>query len=403
MANNYLWQPYAPENLRDPYPMYKKLRNTQPVHYAQTKEYIVTGYDDVKEILKSNAFETGNRMEWVRRGVQYLQSKDEDFSALYHAMNSFVLMLNAPQHMKIRTFISRAWDNREVDTIILRNIEKVLAGISETEFDAVMDFAQPVSLHIISDILGISVKDHRHLHQLGHNMARSIDLYPSMRDLVKINDAAGEFIDFFREQISAKQIHPDEGLLSKLITKNKLEGTGLSEPEIISIAIFLFIAGEETTAGAIGSGIYSLLNHPHELEKLRNDNTLIDTATEEILRHDSIVQLLGRISKTDYTINNTVIPAGSAVTMVVGSANRDETIFDRPDEFKIDRKPNRHLTFGSGPHFCLGDWLGRRELSFSMRAFFEKFRTIQLSEAGPQWNSNLAVRTLKSLKVTTKA
>jgi pimeloyl-[acyl-carrier protein] synthase len=403
MSNNYLWQPYAPENLRDPYPMYKKLRDTQPIHYAQTREYIVTGYDDVKEILKSNAFETGNRMEWVKRGVQYLQSKDEDFSALYHAMNSFVLMLNAPQHMKIRTFISRAWDNREVDTIISRNIEKVLAGISETEFDAVVGFAQPVSLHVISDILGISVSDHRHLHELGHNMARSIDLYPSMRDLVKINDAAREFIEFFREQISQKQNNPDDGLLSKLIMKNKIEGTGLTEPEIISIAIFLFIAGEETTAGAIGSGIYSLLNHPHELEKLREDNTLIDAAAEEILRHDSIVQLLGRISKTDYTINNTVIPAGSAVTMVIGSANRDETIFEQPDEFKIDRKPNRHLTFGSGPHFCLGDWLGRRELSFSMRAFFEKFRNIQLSETGPQWNSNLAVRTLKSLKVITKA
>jgi pimeloyl-[acyl-carrier protein] synthase len=403
MSNNYLWQPYAPENLRDPYPMYKKLRDTQPIHYAQTREYIVTGYDDVKEILKSNAFETGNRMEWVKRGVQYLQSKDEDFSALYHAMNSFVLMLNAPQHMKIRTFISRAWDNREVDTIISRNIEKVLAGISETEFDAVVGFAQPVSLHVISDILGISVSDHRHLHELGHNMARSIDLYPSMRDLVKINDAAREFIEFFREQISQKQNNPDDGLLSKLIMKNKIEGTGLTEPEIISIAIFLFIAGEETTAGAIGSGIYSLLNHPHELEKLREDNTLIDAAAEEILRHDSIVQLLGRISKTDYTINNTVIPAGSAVTMVIGSANRDERIFEQPDEFKIDRKPNRHLTFGSGPHFCLGDWLGRRELSFSMRAFFEKFRNIQLSETGPQWNSNLAVRTLKSLKVITKA
>jgi cytochrome P450 len=112
---------------------------------------------------------------------------------------------------------------------------------------------------------------------------------------------------------------------------------------------------------------------------------------------------LGRISKTDYTINDTVIPAASAVTLVIGSANRDETAFDDADEFRIDRKPNRHLTFGSGPHFCLGDWLARRELSFSIRAFFEKFPNITLADAAPQWNSNLAVRTLKSLKVTTKA
>src|SRR5918993_4128924 len=113
-----LWRPLDAENIRDPYPMYRALREEEPVHRAQTGEYIISRYDDVKAILKSNSFQTGNKLDWIKREVQYFQNKNEDLTAIHEAMNSFVLMLNAPNHMRIRSFVAKCWDNREVDNVI---------------------------------------------------------------------------------------------------------------------------------------------------------------------------------------------------------------------------------------------------------------------------------------------
>jgi cytochrome P450 len=125
-------------------------------------------------------------------------------------------------------------------------------------------------------------------------------------------------------------------------------------------------------------------------------------AIEEILRYDSPVQLLGRVTKKDYTIENQTIPAGAPVTLVIGSANRDEKIFESANQFIIDRKPNRHVSFGSGIHFCLGDWLGRAQAQLAIVSFFENFKNVTLASHEIQWNKNLAVRSMKNLPVATE-
>ena len=219
--NGYPWSPLKEDNIRDPYPMYADLRKNDPVHQAQTGEYIITRYEDVRNILKNPAFESGNRLLWLKKGIQYFDNKQEDFRAIHRAMNSFLLMLNDTQHQRIRTFISRAWDNRDVDEIILRNISKVLARIpDDSEIEFVASYAQPLPVHTIADILGIPVTDYRHLMQLGVDMTKTLDLYVTLKDLVTMNKAAADFIEYFRQQVAAKHDKPDEGLLSKLIRKN---------------------------------------------------------------------------------------------------------------------------------------------------------------------------------------
>jgi cytochrome P450 len=404
MSNTLLWRPFADEYIRDPYEMYRVLRTQDPVHVAQTKEIIITGYDDVRDILKSSSFQTGNRLEWLKRGIHYLQKKDEDFNAIYTAINSFVLMLNPPQHTRIRTFVAKAWDNRDADTIINTNIKKILNGLKgQDSFDAVADYSQPLSVHTICNILGIEANDHRYLKNLGLTMSKAVDLYPSLKDMVNVNEAARAFVEFFREHIRTKNEKQDDGLLSKLIQRNRIDNTGLQDDELISLAIFLFIAGQETSSALISNGIYTLLRHPEELQKMKQDPTLTDSAVEEVLRFDSTVQLLGRIAKEDYPIKNKTITAGSAVTLVIGSANRDEKIFDSPDTFRIERKPNRHLSFGSGIHFCLGDWLGRRMGQLAIGDFFSNYPHISLPDQQIQWNKNLAIRSLTGLRIQAKA
>jgi pimeloyl-[acyl-carrier protein] synthase len=170
--NNLLWQPFRSKYLADPYPMYKRLRSEDPVHLAQTKEFIVTRYQDVKSILKSDKFLVGNRLEWLKRGIHYLENKDQDLSAIYDAVNCFLLMLNPPDHEQIRNFINAHWDDEGVDDIIGKSITYTLAQIKEGYFDAVDTFAQVVPVLTICNILGIESQDYRLLKQLGFQMTK---------------------------------------------------------------------------------------------------------------------------------------------------------------------------------------------------------------------------------------
>jgi cytochrome P450 len=251
----------------------------------------------------------------------------------------------------------------------------------------------------ISGILGVPVTDYQHLMQLGVAMTKTLDLYVSMKDLVMMNEAARGFIDYFREQVKLKHDKPDQGLLSKLIQKNRKENIGLSEEELISIGIFLFTAGEETSAGLISTSLLQLASHPEQLQLLRQNPEGIDSAIDEVLRYDSVVQLLGRIASEDVVVGNKLIKAGSTVTLVIASGNRDEDAFQQADEFNISRKPNRHLSFGSGVHYCLGDWLGRRQSQLAVNAFLKCYPAISLPDQQLTWYKNIAVRRLDALRL----
>lgn len=382
--------------------MYEQLRAHDPVYLAQTREYIITRYEDVKHILKSHSFESGNRLTWLKRGIAYFNNKEEDLTAIYQAMNSFILMLNGEHHMRIRNFVIKTWSDRDVTDTIRGNVDKLLDGLRHPEIDFVSEFAQPLPVYTISSILGIPVTDCRYLIDLGIAMTKTLDLYVSLKDLVMMNKAATDFIAFFREQYRIKYDRPDDGLLSKIIQRNRAENMDLSEEEIISIAIFLFTAGEETSASLISNAMLNLLKHPDQMAMLRQQPELTESAIEEVLRYDSVVHLLGRVSKEEVALRGKVIPAGATVTLVVGSANRDEEVFEKADQFMITRKPNRHLSFGAGRHFCLGDWLGKTQSQIAIAAFLRRYPSIELADGELSWYPNLAVRRLNALRIIAK-
>lgn len=400
MMETILWKPLAPENVRDPYRMYDALRNASRIYLAQTGEYIVTGYEEVKTILKSQTFRTGNRLDWIKRQVKYLENKEQDLQAIHEAMNSFILMLNPPEHTRVRHFVNRAWDQREVDAIIQRNVEHLLGRLGHGPFDVAREYAQPLPVMVICDILGITTSDYQSLADLAVAMNKTLDLYVSVKDLVSMNKASKRFVTFFQEHIKAKEDCPDESLLSKMIRKNHAENTGLNSRELTSIGIFLFIAGAETAASLITNCFFLLASNPDQMALLRQQPELLADAVEEVLRFDPPVQLLGRVSTIDFNLNSITIPANATVTLVIGAANRDESVFPKPNNFVIARKPNRHLSFGSGIHFCLGDWLGKREAQIAVSSFFRRYDEIQLVNEELSWNKNLAIRRLDRLMVS---
>jgi pimeloyl-[acyl-carrier protein] synthase len=396
MSDTLLWRPADEANIENPFAMYQQLRLQDPVHFAQTKEIIITKYEDVKGILKNNRFQTGNTLEWVKRGITYFNQKGEDLHNIFDAINSFILLLNPPQHTQIRNFVSRAWNNKDVDAIICNNVNKTLDTLG-LEFDAVADFADQLTVLNISDVLGVDGKEYIYLRDLSTDLLRSLELYPSMRELLQINRASKDFIDFFREHIFVKSKSPDDGLLSKMIERNKAESLGLTEEQLISLAIFLFISGQATTSALIGNGIYAMLTHPTELEKFNNNKEMTESAVEEIIRYLSPVQMLGRIATEEIELRGKKIKNGASVILVIGSANHDEDVFTDPAKFLIDRQPNRHLGFGTGIHFCMGDWLARRQAQIGLPIFFNDFPLVSICTEKVTWNKTVGVRSLQSL------
>lgn len=395
-----LWQPYAAENFRNPYPMYAHLREADPVHKAQTGEWIFTRYEDVMRILKDPNCRVGNRLEWIKKGVKYFENKDEDLRAIYHAINNFILFLNPPEHQRIKNFVRQAWKDKAVEEIIQLNISSLIKDFKDKEsIDLVDVYAQPLPILTISKILGLTNTDYHFLKNNGIAMIKALDLYVSHKDLVQMNEAAQAFITFFRNTIKEKSKQPAEDLISAIIKLNNEQTEKLTEDALVSICIFLFIAGEETTASLIATGLFNLLKRPEVYQALTTDASLSKQIIEELLRIDPPVQLLGRLSSSEITIGNINIGPDETLTLVVGAANRDPEIFENPDEFNFNRKSGRHIAFGSGLHYCLGDWLGRMQGEMAIAAFCQAFPKASLLEAVPEWNNNLAIKSLKQLKL----
>lgn len=391
-----LWRPWDEENFKNPYPMYRVLQETDPIHFAQTGEWIITRHKDVKAILKDPRFVVGNRLDWLKRSIQYMNSKTMDFQDIAEAMNSFLLFINPPQHTRIRKFIVTQWSNHDVEQVIKENIDQLVKELAgKKDFDLVQDFAQHLPAMTMARILGIPSQDYFKLKNQGFDLIKALDLYISVRDLVTIHYAAHEFINYFRELISQQKYSP-QGLLSRVCQANLYRAEPLSQNELISICIFLFTAGEETTASLIGTGILNLLTHTSPRDR---QNMNWDLAIDELLRYDPPVHLLGRIASVDVVLDSKCIKRGETITLCLGAANRDKIVFKNPDKIDLLRQHNRHLAFGSGVHFCLGDWLAKLQGKIAIKMLLEVYPNLKIISDKLQWNNNLAIRSLSSLMV----
>ncbi len=400
MATDHLWKPFDRAHIANPYSMYRKLREEDPVHFSQTGEWIITRYEDTRNILRSSDFLVGNRFEWLKKGIGYFKYKDLDFTNIEAAMKGFILFLNPPHHTRIRKFIHQVWNSRDVAATIQQNLDTLLPARSDS-FDLVKDLGKPLPAMTIGKILGLPEEDYLYLKEQGTVMIKALDLYISFKDIMRVNEAAGNFIAYFKKIIEQKKKNPDNGIISQLIELNAQENI-LDGEELISTCILLFIAGEETSVSLMSTGLYHLISRPDEWEVLRKNPEKIATAIEELLRYDAPVQIVGRIAGKDCAIGGKTIKQGNTLTICLGSANRDPEVFDHADEFIMQREPNKHLGFGGGAHYCLGDWLARIQTEMMIRSLLERYQTIEMKDVAPHWNNNLAIRCLTQLPVAVR-
>jgi len=380
-------------NTADPYPVYRRWRAERPVARPRERLFVLSRFADCEAVLADAAF--GRRED----GDGRLAAAGGDAGTSTRSL----LRLNPPDHTRLRRLVSRAFTparvralEPRVETIALELLDAARHNGSG-RFDLIEALAQPLPVAVISELLGIDPADRPSLISWSTALARSLDpefLTPEgERDRQRA--ARDEFVAFLRGLLPVRRRTPGDDLISALIQASD-EGGALTEDEVVSLCMLLLIAGHETTRSLIGSGVLALLSHPSELAALRASPQLVEQAVEETLRFDPPVQMLSRFALRSTEVSGVTIPGGSFALMLIGAANRDEASCPDPDNFRVTRRPGRHLAFGHGIHFCLGAPLARLEAAVALRLLLPSLPGLRVA-AEPEWRPNTVLRGLEHL------
>jgi cytochrome P450 len=323
-------------------------------------------------------------------------------------MNDVVMLFkDPPDHTRLRGLVSKAFTPKMVERLRVRVQAIVDERLDEVEarsdgrMDVVTDLAYPLPVVIICELLGVPPEDHATFSAWSSELAASIDpdplLSPDQR--ARIQEAGNAFLEYFTDLIERRRRSLRDDLLSALIEAEE-GGDRLTEEELLGTALFLLIAGHETTVNLIGNGTLALLQHRDQLDRLRDDPSLDRHAVEELLRFDSPVQLTQRITLDEYRLGDVTIPKGQNLVPLLGAANRDPAEFDDPDRLDLGREnANRHVAFGGGHHFCLGAALARLEGAAAIGTLVRRFPAIELA-GEPVRRTTFTLRGLEHLPVS---
>jgi len=384
---------FAPEQIADPYPAYREWRVQQPIARPHERLFVLSRFADCEAVLADASFGHAGPGDTRPFGGRARGANIGSF-----------LGMNPPDHTRLRRLVSRAFTPARVKALTPR-IEAItgelLDGIDHEEgpFDLVERLALPLPVRVICELLGVRPGDHDLL--VGWSAALSRALDPDFLltgdDRARQHDARAAFAAYLRGLLPVRRQFPGGDLISALVQVHD-EGDALSEDELIAIVMLLLVAGHETTRSLIGGGALALLRHPGQLTVLREHPELTGQAVEELLRYDPPVQLVTRYALRDAQVAGSAIPAGSFVLLLVGAANRDQTVFRDPDRFEVRRGTQRHLAFGHGIHFCLGAPLARLEATVALRCLLPVLARARIA-AEPAWKPNTVLRGLQQLRL----
>src|SRR5262245_16528812 len=345
----------------NPYPFYTRLRAEAPFYRTTLPDrqvaWLVSRYEDVLMVLKDERF-AKDRFNII---TPEQRAKMPWMPGLLKPLAHNMLDQDGANHTRLRTLVHKAFTPRLIERLrerIQAVCDELLnAAQPNRRIDLIREYALPVPVTIISELLGVPPQD-RHKFQA---WSKRIVSSSSSGDLLLALPAIWLFIRYLRRLFQLRRADPQDDLITALVQAEEA-GDALSEDELLGMVFLLLVAGHETTVNLIGSGTLALLQHPEQLDLLRRNPTLIKPAIEELLRYTSPVDIATeRFAREDITIGEVTIPRGEQVLAVLGSANRDEQQFTNPDTLDITREPNKHLAFGHGIHFCLGAPLARLE------------------------------------------
>lgn len=384
----------------DPFPFLARLRDSEPVYRTtlpdKTPVWLLTRYDDVNALLRDERFTKDRRSALTKEQLRKLPWTPPMFRPLERNM----LDLDPPDHTRLRSLVHKAFTPGLVEQMRSRTqrvAEELLDRVSSRdEMDLIKDFALPLPMTIITEILGVPAKDHDKFHRWSQAVVSLTSPSPTLRVLPSV----WKFIRYLRQFFKLRRREPQDDLVTALI-KAEEAGDKLNEDELLAMVFLLLIAGQETTVNLIGNGTLALIENPDEMSKLRSDPALAKPAVEELLRYTAPVLMTSeRYALENAVVHGVTIPRGEMTLGVIGSANRDETVFDKPNELLITRDPNKHLSFGQGIHFCLGAPLARMEAQIAFTTLLRRLPHLRLNNPSSlRWRPSMILRGLESLPV----
>jgi cytochrome P450 len=397
-----LFDPFAPGFTDNPYPQYATVRDAAPVYQHPFGFWLLTRYEDVAWLLRAAMSvedrNMGDSPLAAYRDELYGQGGAEPPGALS------MLDRDPPDHTRLRRLVSKAFTPRAIEALrprITELVDGMLDGLAEAgRADLVEALAFPLPFTVIAEMLGTPPGDHERIRQLSGTVVRSLEPVADPELAAAIVAADAELRRIGAEMIAWKREHPASDLLTALINAED-GGDVLDDDELVAQTLLLYLAGHETTVNLISGGTLALLRNPGQLELLRRDPTLVPNAVEELLRYDSPVQASRRITLEPVTMRGTEIPAGAFVMASLGAANRDPAYWG-PDagELRLTRENARqHVSFGAGPHHCLGASLARLEACIAFERLVTRFPGLAL-DGEPTWNGRINLRGPAKLPVT---
>ncbi|MDH6127506.1 cytochrome P450 [Kitasatospora sp. GP82] len=388
---------YTPRVRRDPYPHYARMRRESPVHRSPQGIWYLTRYAEIEEALGD--LRLSNDRDRMTRALGALGGDLKALSRLTDRLGRVMTNTDPPDHARLRKLVNRGFTVRRVEALrdgIQATVDGLLDQVEAAgpAFDLIEAVASPLPLSVSCELFGIPPEDRAQVkawfRQLGNLTA----------DIEKSEAVVDQYEGYLARLVHQRRADPGDDLISALVT-TQAQDDRLTDAELLSTCFILITAGDETTTHLIGNGTLALLRHPAELARLREDPALIRSAVEELARYDTPTQAILRVVAEDVQIGGQLLREGELVYLFLASANRDPDRFDDPDRLDPGRPDKRHLSFGNGPHFCLGGPLAKLQAEVAVGTLIRRFPRLRLAdEAALHWRPNPLQRRLSALPLS---
>lgn len=391
----------TPEALRDPYPYYARMRRESPVHRSAEGIWYLTRYADVEAALGD--LRLSNDRDRMTRAYGALGGDLKAFSRLTDRLGRVMTNTDPPDHARLRKLANRAFTARRVEALregIERIVDQLVdeAVAAGPDMDLIEAVASPLPLSVVCELFGIPPEDRPQVKTWFRRFGRMSE------DIDKSEAAIEQYEEYLARLVRRRRADPGDDLVSALVATQARDDR-LTDSELLSTCFVLITAGDETTTHLLGNGMLALLRHPGQLARLREDPALIRTAVDELARYDTPTQAIVRVVAEDVGIGGRTLREGELVYLFLAATNRDPERFDEPDRLDLSRPGNRHLSFGNGPHFCLGAPLAKLQVEVAVSTLVRRLPHLRLADgaadgAALDWRPNPLQRRLSALPLS---
>ncbi|MGB0843472.1 MAG: cytochrome P450 [Alphaproteobacteria bacterium] len=400
----YKFDPLTPEFAANPYPTYAALRQLdKPVYFAAVDMWMLSRYDDIAQITQDPKMVRSlvGHCDEAELKQRQIQANWHDMPYHERVVQSSLLDSDGPTHKRLRKLVLNTFTRNSitelkpyVESLIKRLLEKQHDNVS---FDFVEQVAEEVPGHVIGRLLGVPEADVPQLREWSHTIVGYFDVDRTMEKKQKAETATKEFYQYLQDMREERRKKPKDDLVSRMIAAD--QGGIYSDDEFVSVCMLLLMAGHGSTTDVLGTGLHTLIQHPDSMNVLRNHPSKMQNALQEMFRFEPPLPFFHRHTLRDVEIRGHSFEAGTTFGILYASANRDSSQFVDPDKFEIDRFPNRHLAFGQGAHFCLGNFLARQNMEIIFSELLNNYKSIELVDDLVPYKSGLSVRGPESMNI----